>query len=106
MPETFSVLAQLDLAISNAVPIYTVPALTQAVMKHIKIVNHDTAAHTVEMWQGGTATSNIILPELTLQGGEWAEFDGAMVGEAASAIHASSDAASAISLTMYGLEIT
>ena len=74
MPEEFKVLAQLDLDTSEAVAIYTVPVDTQAVAKHIKVVNHDTVSHTVEMWQGGIASKNIILPELTLGPGEWSEF--------------------------------
>ena len=106
MPEIFALLAQLEVAVSEVTPIYTVPTATQAVIKHMKIVNHDTVSHTIELWQGGTANVNVILPALTLQGGEWAEFDGAMAAAAADVLHARADAANVLTLSVYGLEIS
>ncbi len=105
MPESFKLLAQLQLA-AAAATIYTAPALTQAVIKQINIVNTDTLAHTYQLFQGGTAAVNAITPVVTLQGGEWAEFNGNILVDAADTLAAASDAATVMTTTVYGLEVS
>jgi hypothetical protein len=60
----------------SATTLYTVPASTQLFVKSITIANLDAAPRTITMWQAGNADTNVILPTVTLQGGEYATYGG------------------------------
>lgn len=105
MPESFKLLDQRQLAAAPAT-IYTAPALTQAVIKQISVVNTDTVAHTYQFFQGGLVAANAITPIVTLQGGEWAEFNGNILVDAADTLAGGSDAAAVMTTTVYGLEVS
>jgi hypothetical protein len=105
MAETYKKLAQ-DRVGSSVETVYTVPGGTSAIVKHIRLVNPTAGAATVALWHDGTADVNIILPPVSLGAGEWAEFDGSILMEAADTLHADSDTADAVTITVYGLEIT
>jgi hypothetical protein len=107
MPDAFKKLAQAELAQApSTTTLYTVPAGVQAIIKHMKAVNSTAGAVTVKMWHDGTADVNLILPEVTLQAGEWGEWDGTMVMEAGDTLAGQSDSATAVTVTVYGDEVT
>lgn len=105
MAETFKKLYQGQVP-ATATTLYTVPAVTQTIVKHIRAVNTSGTARTIRLWHDGTADANAILPPVSLAPGEWAEFDGSILAEAADTISGQASAATAITVTIYGLEIT
>lgn len=86
--------------------LYTVPGSTQAIVKHISVVNYSASACTIKMWHDGTANSNLILPPVSIDAGGFAEFEGEIVMEAADTLKAEGGAASSITITLHGVEIT
>lgn len=104
MAETFKKLYQGQPGTSVAT-VYTAPASTQVIVKHMRAVNTSGSTTTIALYQDGSAAANQILPPLTLGAGEWAEFDGAILIDAAGTLQAIAGAATAITLTVYGLEI-
>jgi len=96
-------LAQAQAA-ASATAIYTVPASTRAEIPHIRVVNPTASARTVSLWHDGSADVNMILPPVTLDAGHWAEFDGLIYMEAGDTLVADSDAATAVTITVYGKE--
>jgi hypothetical protein len=106
MADTYKKLYQGTLSTASGVA-YTVPSGTQAIVKSMRIVNyHATTATTIKLWQGGSADSNVILPATTVDAGGFAEFDGTLTMAAADTIVAQAGAATSITLTIYGLELT
>lgn len=106
MAETYKKLDQRVVP-NTATTVYTVPASTQAIVKSMRIVNyHATTATTIKLWQGGSADSNVILPATTVDAGGFAEFEGTLTMAAADTIVAQAGAATSITLTIYGLELT
>jgi len=103
--DTFKKLAQAQPGVAAAT-LYTVPAATQTVVKQIRAVNTGTVPASIKLWHDGVADVNVILPPVTLQPGEWGEFDGLIVGEAADTFSGLASVAATITVTMYGLEIS
>ena len=91
---------------TSAATVYTVPGSTTAIVKHVRAVNTSGATTTIKLFHDGTADANVILPAVTLGSGEWCEFDGAILMEAADTLAAQAGAATSITLTVYGLEIS
>ena len=105
MAETYKKLAQGQLANSTGT-LYTVPANTSALIGHIRLVNNTGANRTVQLYHDGTTDAQAILPTMTIEAGGWAEFSGGIVMEASDTMSGVSDAATAITYTVYGMEIT
>lgn len=105
MPETFKRIYQGQLS-TPATPVYTVPAGTQTVVKHMRIVNLDTVPRWVKMWQGGTSDANIILPQVSIPAGGWMEFDGVLTMNSADTLAAQVEVIGEITLTVEGVEVT
>lgn len=105
MAETWKKLYQGQVG-SSATTLYTVPGATEAIIKHIRAVNTSGTARTIRLWHDGSADANAILPPVELGPGEWGEFDGSILAEAADTISGQAGAATAITVTIYGLEIT
>ena len=105
MAETYKKLAQGQLANSTGT-LYTVPANTSALIGHIRLVNNTGASHTAKLYHDGTTDAQAILPTLTIEAGGWAEFSGGIVMEASDTISGVADAATSITYTIYGMEIT
>lgn len=105
MANTYKKLAQVQ-APNSVGAIYTVPASTQTIIKHIRVVNTSGGAVTIKLWHDGTTDSNTILPAVSIAAGEWAEFDGTILMEASDTLQAEASAATSITLTIYGLEIS
>ena len=85
---------------------YTVPASTEAIVKLIVIVNTSTSNRTVEIWHDGHADTNAILPSLTIEAGGWLEIDGPITMEAADTLEAEGSAATSLTYTVYGVEVS
>lgn len=105
MTLAYKQLAQSQIGTSSAT-FYTSPALTQTIIKHIRIVNNDTVPRWVKMWNNGSADSNIILPQTTIAAGGWAEFDGTLTLAAADTIVCQAEVASKVTMTAHGAQVT
>jgi hypothetical protein len=114
MAETYKKLAQGQLATSVG-RLYLCPGSTTTIVRHIRLVNTDSDIHSVTMHHidsGVTPgpTTNI-LNAVNLAAGGWAEFDGTIILEAADELQgligaSNSGAATDITYTIYGLELT
>ena len=91
---------------TSATTLYTVPSATQAIIKHIRVVNNDSTARTIKLWHDGTAAANVILPATPVRAGGWAEFDGTITLEASDSFSGQASVASQVTVTIYGLEIS
>jgi hypothetical protein len=111
MAETYKKLGQALIANQSANTMYTTPANTSTIVKHIRLTNVDTgnSCHVklYHLDSGGTAgTSNQILPETTITAGGWAEFEGTIIMEAADFLQITCQNASDINYVVYGMELT
>lgn len=106
MAETWKKLYQGTLPAASNQLLYTVPGATTAIIKHIRIVNYSAATQAVQMWHDGTADSNRILPSVSIEAGGWGEFEGTILMEASDTLYARTESASAVTVTVYGLEIS
>lgn len=105
MAQSYKQLAQTQAA-SSATAVYTVPAATQAIVKHMRIVNTDTVPRWIKLWNNGTTDADLILPQTTIAAGGWAEFDGTITMAAADTLSAQGEVASKITITLHGAEVT
>ena len=105
MANTYKKLAQAQMGTSVATR-YTVPGGTTTIVKHIRLVNPTGTARTAALWHDGVGDAQAILPPATIPAGGWAEFDGTIIMEAGDTLSDQADAASAITITIYGDEIT
>lgn len=107
MAETFKKLAQAQ-AGTSAATLYTSPASAgnSTIIKSIRIVNTDTSARWVKLYQAGTADSNLILPQTTIPAGGWAEFNGSLVMSNNETLSSQGEVASKLTITVSGVEIT
>lgn len=105
MPEAFKKLDQRQCP-NVATTLYTVPASTQVIVKHIRAVNTTGLDATLKLWHDGVTDPFVILPAATILAGGWAEFDGDIVMEAADTISGIGGTNNAITVTIYGLEVS
>jgi hypothetical protein len=91
---------------TSATTLYTVPGATAAIIKHIRVTNPTGTDRTIKLWHDGTANANVILPAATVLAGGWAEFDGNILMEAADTMSGQASAATALTVTIYGDEVT
>lgn len=84
--------------------LYTVPSGLETTIKHIRAVNILGSGVGLSMWHDGITNTNIILPNVVLSSGEWAEFDGNILMEAYDTLHARCSANNGITITVYGVE--
>lgn len=91
---------------TSAATVYTVPGSTQAIVKHIRAVNMGGATTSIGLFHDGTAAANRILPDVPLAPGEFLEWDGTILMEAADTLAAIASVATSITLTVYGIEVT
>lgn len=105
MAETFKLLYQNQVP-STATTLYTVPSATSTLIKTMRIVNTSASAATIKIWQNGTADANVIMPTVSIDAGGFAEFEGSITMAAADYLSAQAGTATAITLTVWGVEIT
>lgn len=107
MADTFKKLGQAELAQDpSTTTLYTVPASTSAIVKHITAVNSTSGAVTFKLWRDGTADVNLITSTITLKSDAFGEWDGTMTMEAGDTLVGQSDTASAVTITIEGDEVT
>lgn len=110
MAESYFKLYQGTLTTSAAV-LYTPTSTYSAIVKSIRVVNitSPAASATVTLYQtasnGSAGTGNMILPATTIDGGGFGEFDGTMTLTGTDSIWGKSDTASALTVTIYGVEV-
>ena len=104
MPDSYKKLYQGQPGVA-AGTLYTVPASTTAIIRHIRIVNNTGTARTITLWHDGITDTFLILPATSIDAsGGSGEFDGVIPMEAADTLSGQASAASAITVTVYGLE--
>ena len=110
MAETYKKLAHA-LADATTEDVYTVPANTSTIVKHIRLTNVDTSNSChVKLYHrdngDSSDTSTQILSQATIEAGGWAEFEGTIIMEAADILTLVVQAANDINFAVYGLELT
>ena len=117
MTDTYSKLGQVQLnTLDTPKLLYDNTGLTQAIAKHIRVVNQSPSTDTaVSMWQDTTLPAlgdvdTLILPKADVAGGGWAEFEGTIIlnpGERLYGSRRTSSTATSFGLTvsLYGLEM-
>ena len=105
MAETFKVLAQGQVA-AAAGAIYTTPGATQAIIKQMIFLNVTGGSLNLTVFVNGTAAANQIFGPGLLGAGESVVFDGTLPLNAAESVRALAGAATSITYTILGMEIT
>jgi hypothetical protein len=95
---------------SSAAALYTVPADTQTVIRHIRCVNPDTADHTLDLYHyasGGTANDASRISEtIDIPAGTTFEEDVYIPMNPTDVLAGKADANSAVTLFVGGAEVT
>lgn len=91
---------------TSAAAVYTVPGATQAIVKHYKAVNVAAVPVSIKLFQNGTTDAKCILPAIVLQPGEFLEWEGTITLAATNTLAAQASAASSITLTINGVEVS
>jgi hypothetical protein len=111
MAETYKKLGHELVTGGTTATMYTVPASTSAIVKHIRLTNVDTgnACH-VKIYHrdnGESAdTGSQILPQISIRAGGWAEFEGTIIMEALDLLSITVQTADDINYVVYGMELT
>ena len=105
MANTYKLLYQ-GLLPGAVTTLYTVPASTAAIIKHIRIVHVSGAQASATLYHNGTGITQIILPPVTIPTSGWGEFDGAILAAAADTIRGFATSAGQFATTIYGDEVT
>lgn len=97
-------------AVVNATPttIYSPPANppnTVAIFKSVLIANVSGAQTVVQLWQGGSANANLILPPTTLQAGEYGTGTGALTVAQGDSLIAQCSQTAGVTITLEGVEV-
>jgi hypothetical protein len=108
MAGTFSIKALGEGQLAGAKgTIYTVPSVTQTVIKTITLVNTTAGALTVNLYINSSGTSRRIIPkDLSLGAGEALETDRDYTLEAGDLIEGDASSATSIDFTISGIEET
>jgi hypothetical protein len=107
LPETYKRFYQGQPG-TAAAQVYQAPAAPAfgSVMRQIRAVNMGTVTATVGVFHGGTAVGNRILPDVPLAPGEWLEDDLSAMMAPGDTLAAVASVANAITLTIYGVELS
>jgi hypothetical protein len=105
MTDTFLKLGQQVLSVTTPVTVYTSSG-AQSIVRHIRVVNTDTVARTITLFDGGSGVGNTILPATTIQQGGVLEMDIFITMASGGTILATASAANVLVITLYGMQIT
>ena len=105
MPTTLAIktLGDGQLAAAKAT-LYTVPASTQTVLKHITVVNTDSSARTFNLYFNNGTSRRIAAVDQSLAVGAIYEWDGSITLEAGDLIEGDASAATQLDYTLSGVE--
>ena len=113
MAETYKKLGQaLVTAANTATTMYTTPANTSTIVKHMRFTSVDgsNTCHIklYHLDSGETAgdAGTQILAETTIGANGWAEFEGTIIMEAADFLQINAQNANDINYVVYGMELT
>jgi hypothetical protein len=103
MYEDFKRLAQADPLPTVQTTLYTAPANTSVIIKHIRVVNNNpTINRAVTLWHSGS----LILPAATFDAGGWGEFEGTIILNAGETFSGRVDSGADVTISVYGLEVS
>jgi hypothetical protein len=105
MAEVWKQLYQGQLPAAAGV-LYTVPLGFSAIIKYITVNNPSGPDSALELWVGGSADVNSILPYIPLLEKERGDGDFSLVLDAGRTIEGQADDANAITITISGLEVS
>ena len=106
MADTYKLLYQGQLP-SSVATLATVGTGKMWIIKHITVVNNDSAARTFALYRQGTAATNIITPPaMTIPAGGMAEWDGTMSLNDAETIRGVGSVATMLSVCIDGDEVS
>jgi hypothetical protein len=91
---------------SSAGTLYTVPSATKAIVRHIRVVNPDTASHTFDLYRNGSGDANRLTETVTVPaGGSWE--DDVFIGleTVGDTIQGKADTATKLTIYIGGAEI-
>lgn len=91
---------------ASAATVYTVPALTTAVMREVLVANTTAGAVSVTVSIGADAAGTRILPTVSVPATSVMQIVGWTVLEAGETLEAYASASSSLTLTISGVEIT
>lgn len=104
--DAYKTLYQGQLA-SSVATLYTVGGGLAHIIKNIKVVNNDSSARTFSLLVGGTAATNRIGPAaMSIPAGGMAEWDGTMCLAATETLRGFGSAATQLTITVSGDEVT
>jgi hypothetical protein len=113
MAETYKKLGQaLVTAAATATTMYTAPANTSTIVKHMRFTSVDaTNTCHIKLYHldsGGTAgdAGTQILAETTILANGWAEFEGTIILEANDFLQITAQNANDVNYVVYGMELT
>ncbi len=105
MTDTYKKLFQGQLPNAAAAQ-YTVPGATQAIIRTMILVNTSAAPVNVSLFTDGSANANKILDTYTIPANSRIELNAVVTLNAAGAIWGVASAATTVTLTIFGLEIS
>lgn len=105
MADAYKKLYQGQLAASVAT-IYTVPAATSAIIKHIAVVNRTGNAVTFQLWRDGTTDAFAFTAVMPLAPNGMADWDGTFAMNTGETLAGAASSAAGITVTIDGDEIT
>jgi hypothetical protein len=116
MAEAFKKLAQGYLPVvgdgsASAIKLYDVPSSTEAIIKSINLTNSTGTAREATLYntangEDAADAEQMILPGVSIVAGGFAEWEGTMCLAATTELHGFAAAGSAITYTIWGIEIS
>lgn len=91
---------------NSSVTLYTVPALTQAIVRNIIVANTSATAATARLSIGVDAAGTRILPEVSIPANSVYDWSGFLVMEAAETLRGQSGTTDVLAITVSGVLVT
>jgi hypothetical protein len=91
---------------SSTTSLYSPASGKGAIIRHWRIHNSDASSRTFSLYINGTAAANVWFKDVSLGAGESAEWDGTMALDDADSLQGIASAASQLTLTVFGDEVT
>lgn len=105
MAEDYVQLAQGEMPNGASGVLYTAPALSQAIVKHIILADRGLAAE-VTIWTTGATDDDLVLPPTTLEPGGHGDFTGSITLDAGETIEGLASADDAVTYSIFGVVLT
>lgn len=91
---------------ASAATVYTVPASTTALLRNLHVCNTGSSPATLTVSIGADAAGTRLWNAVTVQPGGWLDWTGFMVMTATEVLQAYASAASTLTLTVSGVEVS